>query len=139
MSPGRGCHAQLAKVPLELISILQQRQVGDVAGRAHRLDLGHDRRQLVAVQRGRERRRESPRVDRTVAVRGTPAAAAMPAMSLPVAVAVGKPPTDRQTLVVEHDVHEIPRTIARQRRESAEVHEHRAVAIEHDDRAARAG
>jgi hypothetical protein len=33
---------------------------------------------------------------RTVVVLGTPAAAAIDAMSLPVAVAVGKPPTERR-------------------------------------------
>ena len=70
---------------------------------------------------------------RTVRVLGTPAAAAMPARSLPVDVAVGKPPTDSRLSLSKTTWIEVARPVARQRRQAAEVHQDRSVAVEDDD------
>ena len=39
----------------------------------------------------------------------------------------------QQALVVEHHMHEVARPVARERGEAAEVHQDRAVAVEHHD------
>ena len=68
-----------------------------------------------------------------VAVCSTPEARAMPAKSVPVEVAVGKPPTDNRAFVVEDDHREVARAVAGQGAEASQVHQHRAVPIKDYD------
>src|SRR5581483_187670 len=48
-----------------------------------------------------------------------------------------EPAGRQQAAVVEDEEHQVTRPLARERREHAEVHQHRPVAVEHDDRLAR--
>ena len=131
--------ATVAQVALELISVLEQRQVGHVSRTARRPRPSRRSSSVRSRASASRTRRVNSSSVRTVAVRGTPAAAAMPAMSLPVDVAVGKPPTESRLSLSNTTCTQILRPIARERRQAAEVHQHRAVAVEHDDRAAPAG
>src|SRR5437879_13114932 len=45
------CASDMFQVPLELKSVLEQRQIADVRRRSHRVDLCDDRRQLAGGER----------------------------------------------------------------------------------------
>jgi hypothetical protein len=123
---------------LKLESVLEKRQIGHVTRRTDRFHLGDNSRQLACGHRSVERFLE--RVD--VAHRGCVRHAG--GGGDPRQVAAGgrgrrKAADRQQTLVVEHHVDQVPRAISRQRREAAEIHEKRAVAVEYDHLAVRFG
>src|SRR3954452_10663041 len=109
-------------MPLKLVSILEQREVCDVTRWAYGLDFRDDGRQVVRCECLRELLTELVDIDYRHGARHARC------LRDPCDVATrrrrGRKPTHRQqTLVVEHDMSEITRPVARERRERAEVHE----------------
>src|SRR6266516_1186706 len=123
---------ELSQVALELAAVLEEPQIGDEACGARRLDLRDDGGQVMGGERRIERvgefRERTHRRAAGDACRGRDSCQVAPRRRRGREAAHGE-----EALVVEHHMEEVLRAVAGEGRETTQVHENRAVAVEHDD------